>query len=359
MSATPPFGTGKSVAIAVAPLAIGVAFAMVLHAVVAPAVGPFAAKILLDIGIAIVLAVSLNIVNGFAGQFSLGHGGFMMVGGYVSGAITYYGSLLMFGESSVHGGFLGSGELLFLAASVAGGLVAAALGAVVGLPSLRLRGDYLAIVTLGFGEIARVLFQLTDPVLLPDAAKQAGAWQVMRSLGGALGFGGIPTYASVFYSWIFVALVLIVAFRLKYSTHGRSLLAIRENEIAAEAMGIDTAKAKVTAFLLAAYFAGMAGALFAHELGTTLNAAELGFQRSIDVVIIVVLGGLGSISGAVVAAIVLTILPELFREFSQYRMIVYALALIFMMIARPQGLFGVREVWELPVWRKLRTKRST
>ena len=133
---------------------------------------------------------------------------------------------------------------------------------------------------------------------------------------------------------------------------------MRENEIAAEAMGINTTKYKVRAFVIAAFFAGIAGGLFAHELGTTLNPRELGFQKSFDVVIMVVLGGMGSVSGAVLAAILLTILTELLRSFSQYRMIVYALALIIMMIVRPQGLFGTKEIWELDVWRKLRKRRK-
>jgi branched-chain amino acid transport system permease protein len=138
-----------------------------------------------------------------------------------------------------------------------------------------------------------------------------------------------------------------VSFRLKQSSTGRAFLSIRENEIAAEAMGINTTKYKVRAFVMAAFFAGIAGGLFAHEVGTSLNPRELGFQKSFDVVIMVVLGGMGSVSGAALAAIILTILPELLRGFSEYRMIVYALALIIMMIVRPQGLFGIREVWEL------------
>jgi branched-chain amino acid transport system permease protein len=250
----------------------------------------------------------------------------------------------------------GQAWLLFLLALLAGGFMAAIAGLIVGVPSLRLKGDYLAIVTLGFGEIVRVLVQRTSDVLPPDSVK--GMASSVGNLGGSLGFGGVPTYTRIFYVYVFVAIVLIVAYRLKTSSKGRQLLAVRENEIAAEAMGINTARVKVVSFVTAAFFAGIGGALFAHELGTTLNPRELGFQKSIDLVIMVVLGGMGSISGVVVAAIGLTIMPELFRSFSDYRMPVYALALIIVMIVRPQGLFGIRELWDMPWWPK-RGKRGT
>ncbi len=272
----------------------------------------------------------------------------MAVGGYVAGAVTYYGSFVMWGSAAVHGGFLGGGDLLFLAGCVVGGLFAAGAGYLVGLPSLRLRGDYLAIVTLGFGEILRVLLQQTGDVIFVAAqVEQASAFTLATSLGGALGFSGIPFYTTVFWVYVMLAVLLIVAFRLKESSEGRAFLSIRENEIAAEAMGIDTTRYKVRAFVLAAFFAGIAGALFAHETGTTLNPRELGFQKSFDIVIMVVLGGMGSISGALLAAALLTVLPELLREFSDWRLVVYALTLIVMMRVRPQGLFGIREIWEL------------
>jgi branched-chain amino acid transport system permease protein len=327
------------------PIAAGIALALLLQVAVAPALGPFPAKVLLDIGIAIVLAVSLNIVNGFGGQFSIGHAGFMMVGGYAAAWLTYYGSIQLWGSPALHGGFLGGGDLLFLAGCVLGGAVASIAGLLVGLPSLRLRGDYLAIVTLGFGEIVRVLVQRTSDVL--PAKDVTGMADSLGNLGGSLGFGGVPTYTRIFWVYVFVAIVVIVAYRLKTSSKGRQLLAVRENEIAAEAIGINTARVKVVSFVTAAFFAGIGGALFAHELGTTLNPRELGFQKSIDLVIMVVLGGMGSISGVIVAAIALTIMPELFRGFSELRMPLYALALIIVMIVRPQGLFGIKEIWEL------------
>src|SRR5262249_50034997 len=158
-------------------------------------------------------------------------------------------------------------------------------------------------------------------------------------LNSASGFFGLPAYTNVFWVYLFVCITLIVAYRLKESSYGRAFLSIRENEVAAEAMGINTTRFKVRAFMIAAFFAGIAGGLFAHELGVILNPNELGFLKSFDIVIMVVLGGMGSVSGAVLAAILLTILPEALRAFAQYRMIFYALALILMMILRPQGLF--------------------
>ena len=335
------------------PLVVGGAIAYVLQQFVAPVIGPFYAKLVLDIGIAIVLAASLNIVNGFGGQFSIGHAGFMMVGGYAAAWLTYYGSIALWGSADVHGGFLGGGDLLFLAACVLAGLLAALAGLVVGLPSLRLRGDYLAIVTLGFGEIMRVLVQRTSDVLSPADAANTSLAATASHVGGSLGFGGVPTYTRIFYVYCFVAIVLVAAHRLKHSSKGRALLAVRENEIAAGAMGIDTARVKVVSFVMSAFFAGIGGGLFAHELGTTLNPRELGFQKSIDLVIMVVLGGMGSISGVVLAAIALTVMPEAFRSFSEYRMPIYALALIVVMIVRPQGLLGIKELWETAWWKRM------
>jgi len=335
------------------PLVAGTALAWFLQQWIAPAVGPFYAKLLLDIGIAIVAASSLNIVNGFGGQFSIGHAGFMMVGGYAAAWLTYYGSIQLWGSPALHGGFLGGGDLLFLAGCLLAGGVAALAGLLVGLPSLRLRGDYLAIVTLGFGEIMRVLVQRTGPVMSPAEAQHVAMSETVGRLGGSLGFGNVATYTRIFYVYVVVAIALVCAYRLKISSRGRALLAVRENEVAAEAVGINTARVKVQAFVMSAMFAGIGGALFAHELGTTLNPRELGFQKSIDLVIMVVLGGMGSITGVVLAASILTIMPELFREFSSYRMPIYALTLIVVMIVRPQGLFGIKELWDTALWRRL------
>ena len=337
------------------PLAAGFALAVAMQFAVGPVAGPFAVKLLMDIGINVILAVSLNLVNGFTGQFSIGHAGFMAVGGYVAGAITYYGSFLLWGNAQVHAGALTGADLLYVGACIAGAIVAAGAGYLVGLPSLRLRGDYLAIVTLGFGEILRVMLQRTGDVLTTaDEVKKASVATLATSVGGSLGFSGIPYYTNLFYVYAFVTITVVVALHLKFSSYGRAFLSIRENEIAAEAVGINTTKLKIRAFVLAAAFAGIAGGLFAHEVGTSLNPRELGFQKSFDIVIMVVLGGMGSVSGAILAAIVLTLLPEALRGFSEFRMPIYALALILMMILRPQGILGLKEIWELAWFKKRR-----
>ncbi len=329
----------------VAPIAAVLVIAVIVHVVLVPLIGPFYGKVIVDIGINAMLAVSLNIVNGFTGQFSIGHAGFMAIGGYVGAVITYYGSFALWHSPALRVDL--AGEMLFLGGCLAGGLIAGVFGYIVGLPSLRLRGDYLAIVTLGFGEILRVLLQQTDDVITSDKLVQAALpFGVLTKVGGALGFTGVPYYTTPLTVYVFCGITVLVAYRLKASTYGRAFLSIRENELAAEAMGIPTTRFKVRAFVLAAFFAGIAGALYAHEVGVTLTPRELGFQKSFDIVIMVVLGGMGSISGSIIAAIVLTILPEALRSFAEYRLIIYALLLIGVMLSRPQGLLGVRELWD-------------
>jgi len=288
--------------------------------------GSYALKILYDAGVAIILAVSLNIVNGFTGQFSIGHAGFMAVGAYSAAFLTL--AHRAWAVSHAHAiGFL-EAQVVFVGALIAGALLAAVAGLVVGIPSLRLRGDYLAIVTLGFGEIIRVIIEQTEAV------------------GAQTGLSGIPPYATLFWVYLCVVITVMVARRLLASSHGRALLAIREDEIAAEAMGVDTTGYKVRAFVIAAFFAGIAGGLFGHYL-TTLGPRSFTFLKSFEIVVMVVLGGLGSVSGSVVSATLLTVLPELLRSFERYRMTLYALLLIVLMLVRPSGLFGSREIWEL------------
>ena len=303
----------------------GTLLALVILNIVLPRVtNPYYFQVLMLIGINIVLAVSLNLVNGFTGQFSIGHAGFMAVGAYTSAMFT-----LKIGQplaASWH--FLPAPVaegLVLLMALVAGGLLAAVAGWIVGLPSLRLRGDYLAIVTLGFGEIIRVLILNID------------------AIGAARGLPGIPQYSTFF--WVFgtAVLVIVVARRIATSTHGRALFAIRDDEVAAEALGVDTTRYKVLAFVLGAFFAGVAGGLFAHFL-SYLNPSSFTFLKSIEVIAMVVLGGMGSISGSVLAAIVLTLLPEVLRSVKELRMVIYSLMLIVLMITRPQGLMGTREL---------------
>jgi branched-chain amino acid transport system permease protein len=282
------------------------------------AIDPYILNILLLIGINIVLAVSLNLVNGHTGQFSLGHAGFMAVGAYTSGAITLFAGKPFFAALGTNTFTTG---LLFLLALIAGGLLAAFFGLLVGVPSLRLKGDYLAIVTLGFGEIIRVIIQNTE------------------SLGGARGMSGIPQYTTFFWAFGCAAITIYVIGNLVSSTYGRGFLGVRDDELAAEAMGINTTKYKVVAFVISAFFAGLAGGLYAHFF-QYITPEGFNFLKSVDVVIMVILGGMGSTLGVTIAAIGLTVLNEFLRQFEQYRMIVFALLLIIMMIVRPQGLLA-------------------
>lgn len=282
-------------------------------------IDPYYLDILINVGINIILAVSLNLVNGHAGQFSLGHAGFMAVGAYGSAVLTLqYGNSL---AQSMGGGAFGQGAM-FLGALLVGGMLAALCGWIVGVPSLRLKGDYLAIVTLGFNEIIRVVLQNTD---------SNGVF------GGALGLKGIAPLTTFFWVFALAALTVYVIGNLVKSTYGQGFLAVRDDEVAAEAMGIDTVRYKVTAFVIGAFFAGLAGGLFAH-FRSTISPEGFNFLKSFDIIIIVILGGMGSTAGVVLAAIVLTFLNEYLRGFEQYRMIIFSLLLIIMMILRPQGL---------------------
>jgi branched-chain amino acid transport system permease protein len=283
-------------------------------------------RVLLNVGIAITMAVSLNLINGIAGQFSLGHAGFMAVGAYSGASLTLFvGPRLAAAAPALGPNSPAGGMLLLGIAMLVAGTAAAAAGVAVGLPSLRLRGDYLAIVTLGFGEIIRVIL-LNIP-----------------AVGGAQGLTGIPALTNFF--WVAVAAVGVIALsrNLVHSTHGLAFLAVREDEVAAEAMGVNTTRTKVLAFVIGAFFAGVGGALFAH-LQQFVQPKDFGFMLSVQFVVMVVLGGTGSITGATLAAIVLTLLPEVLRPVNQYRLVIYSVLLIVMMLTRPQGIFGAREI---------------
>jgi len=300
-------------------LAAGIAAAVGLD-YAAPAIDPYFLDILINIGINVILAVSLNLVNGYTGQFSLGHAGFMSVGAYGSAAITLFWGPKLLGPS---GGTFAAQSGLFFGALLAGGLGAAIAGLLVGIPSLRLKGDYLAIVTLGFGEIIRVIFQNVE------------------ILGGALGLNGIPNYTSI--GWVigFVALAIFTVLCLVHSTYGRGFLATHDDEIAAEAVGLNTTRYKITAFVIGAFFAGIAGGLYGH-FRLTIAPAGFDFSKSIEIVVMVILGGMGNTPGVILAAILLTLLPEVLRPIAEYRMIIYSLLLIILMILRPQGLFNFK-----------------
>lgn len=311
--------------------------------------GPYRSRVMLDAGIAIIAAVSLTIVNGFTGQFSIGHAAFMTIGGYTAGFITYYVSLRTVDPATLRSSLFGPDQWLLAISCVVGGIVAAAAGWIVGLPSLRLRGDYLAIVTLGFGEIVRVLLQQTPKqIYTPEEFKAVSIWHVLwpPAVGGASGFESLPKLTNLFWVYLFAAATTIFTFRLKSSSYGRAMLSIREDEIAAEAMGINITRLKVRAFILAAFFAGIAGSLAAHQQGTQLQPVDAAFLRSVDIVMMVVLGGLGSVSGAILAAVVITELNAFLTDYGPYRMPIFALVLILMMIFRPQGLFGTHEIWD-------------
>lgn len=336
-------------ALGLLPLAAIPLIAGALHFIIGAALPDYMQRLAMEVGIAIVLTVSLNLVNGFTGQFSIGHAAFATVGAYSAGAVTYYGSIHLLDSAALTDARLHLQTWLFIGGCLLGGVAAACAGWLVGLPSLRLRGDYLAIVTLGFGEIVRVLLQQTNPQLSSRAeiaaAPAAKIWP--PPMGGALGFTGLPPMTSPFWAYLAAGVTVLFAYRLKQSSYGRAMLAIRENEIAAEAMGVNITRMKVWAFVFAAFFAGIGGGLSAHLSGNPLQPSDSGFIRSFDLIIIVVLGGLGSISGAVLAALLVTVLQYFLTPLAAYRPIIFALVLILLMIFRPQGLFGVREVWEM------------
>jgi branched-chain amino acid transport system permease protein len=286
-------------------------------------ISPYYYDVLVGIGINLILAVSLNLVNGYTGQFSLGHAGFMAVGAYASATLT-----LKAGPAA--------GPGLFLAALLAGALMAAVAGFIVGIPSLRLRGDYLAIVTLGFNEIIK------------------GAIQNAESLGAQRGLGGMQQYTGFFTTFACAALTIFVVHSLVTSTFGRGFLATHDDEIAAESVGLDTTRYKITAFVVGAFFAGLAGGLYAH-FKQFIHPEGFGFMRSMDIVVMVILGGMGSMVGVCCAAVLLTVLPELLRyvaridalpewlrHIAENRMILYSVLLIALMLARPQGLFNFK-----------------
>lgn len=283
-------------------------------------IDPYFLDVLTGVGINVILAVSLNLVNGHTGQFSLGHAGFMAVGAYLSAAVSMFLGPKLVG---LEGGNAFQQNSLFLGALIAGGLSAAFAGLLVGVPSLRLKGDYLALVTLGFGEIIRVTFQNIEV------------------LGGALGMNGIPAYTSIFWVLAFVAITVFVVTCLVNSTYGRGFLATQDDEVASEAVGLNTTRYKIVAFVIGAFFAGIAGGLYGH-FKMTITPTGFDFTKSIEIVVMVILGGMGNTVGVILAAVLLTLLPELLRPVAEFRMIIYSFLLIVLMLARPQGLFNFR-----------------
>ena len=266
--------------------------------------------ILILVCINVVLAISLNITAGCLGQMALGHAGFMSIGAYTAALFT---------KSNTIPGVGG-----YIVALILGGLVAMIIGVVRGIPALRLRGDYLAILTLAFCEIIRVLIEF------------------FKFTGGAKGLTGIKLNKNFSIIYIIMLLCVFMMYTFMKSRHGRAILSIREDEIASESSGINLTFYKTLAFAYSAFFAGVAGGMYAHYIGI-LGAKNFDFNKSIDILVIVVLGGLGSFTGSAIGAIVLTILPEMLRGFNDYRMFIYALMLILMMMFRPSGLLGTKE----------------
>lgn len=279
------------------------------------------ARIIINIGIYIIMALGLNLITGVTGQLSLGHAAFMSLGAYASSLLTM--------KLGVPFGF----------ALLGGALTAALFGVLLGFPTLRLTGDYLAMATLGFAEIVRVV--LTN----------------MEITGGALGLSPIPQKTNLLLVFVFVILVVFAMVRIENSRFGRALMAIREDEIAAEAMGINTLRYKIMAFAIGSFCAGLGGSLYAHFI-TYINPVDFNFNKSIEILNMVVLGGMGSIPGTILGSIVLTIAPEFLRFVEQYRMLFYGALLVILMIFRPNGLLGGVNFTEL-VLRTFRIKRKS
>ncbi len=293
-------------------IAVVALFVVMMALISGGAVNKYLQGIILLACINIILASSLNITSGFLGQIALGHAGFMSIGAYTAGIF-----------SKALAGSIPDGPR-FIIAIILGGLLAAAFGILVGIPALRLKGDYLAIITLGFGEIIRVIIEN------------------LEITGGAQGLRSIPRIATLPVVFWVTIIVLVLLYTFVRSRHGRAIIAIREDDIASEASGINNTYYKVLAFSVAAFFAGVAGGIYAQYL-SVLSAKAFAFTKSIDILVMVVLGGMGSLTGSVVAAIALTILPEALRQFAEYRMVIYAVALVVVMIYKPSGLLGKYE----------------
>ena len=317
-----------------------IAFLYVLNAMMSSGgffgtgIDDYQARLLVFICINIILATSLNLINGFTGQFSIGHAGFMAVGAYSSAYFTVTHGKALEGAFAFLGD-TGASSVVLLIAVVIGAIVAGLMGLIVGIPSLRLKGDYLAIVTLGFAEIIRIVILNIDVV------------------GGATGYP-VPGYANFLWIGIFTIITIVVIHNIVKSDTGRALISIREDELAAEAMGVNTTRYKVTSFVIGSAFAGIAGVLFAHY-NKFLHTNDFQFIRSFEIIIMIVIGGMGSMTGAILGAIIVTLLPELLRQlpevqvgattfqFADLRLVIFALILILTMILRPQGILGTRE----------------
>jgi len=287
--------------------------------------------VLMFIGINVILTISLNLINGYMGEFSVGHAAFMAVGAYVSAVLTMW----LFTNNAVFGEALlpwvtslpfGIGNSIgFIFALLVGGLAAALVSLLVAIPSFRTRGDYLAIVTLA------LLFIVLSFI------------NNLNAIGGARGLNGVPLWSTVTWVYVFTLLALFTVRNLVNSTFGKGIIAIREDEIAANLMSVNTKRVKLVAFMYSSFLAGIAGGLFAHVLAY-VNPGTFGILKSTEVLVMVYLGGMGSITGSVVAAVLFTILLEALRPLGVLKWVIIPLILILLMLFRPQGLFGNREI---------------
>ncbi|MFZ5647996.1 MAG: branched-chain amino acid ABC transporter permease [Bacillota bacterium] len=276
---------------------------------------PYYIQVLTMLGIYLVAALGLNLITGVTGQFSFGHAAFMSIGAYSSALLTL----------NLH--------TPFWVSLLAGGAAAAACGVILAFPSMRLTGDYLGITTLGFGEIVRVVFIN------------------MEITGGARGLAGIPRHTDFLAVVVIIVLSIWGLYRINNSRLGRAFLAIREDEIAAESMGINALFYKVESFAIGTFLAGISGGLYAHLL-QYINPADFGFAKSFELLNFVVIGGLGSMPGTVLGTAVLTLAPEFLRFVKEYRMLIYGALMVVMMVFRPHGILGgvdlakaARKIW--------------
>lgn len=284
----------------------------------------YKAGVYISILIAILFAVSLNVTVGVMGQLNLGFAGFISIGAYTGAVITRSLAKINFNDN-----------IKLVIAILVAGFVSGIFGIIVSIISLRLRGDYLAIITLAFGEIIQYIIQNID------------------YLGGAAGFKNIPIYTNFTNTYIIVAISLVIIIQLMTSKYGRAVLSVREDEIASENLGININKVKVYGFFVSSFFAGVGGVLFAHNLGI-LTPDKFSFVYSIDILVMVVFGGIGSITGSILSASFITLINEVLRSLSEYRVLIYSLVLIMIMIFKPSGLLGTNELSFKSIRRKLK-----
>lgn len=288
---------------------------------------PYYNDVLVRLCIAVIMVVGLNLINGFNGQFSIGHAGFMAVGGYVAAMLTT--------KPEFSAILIGPDWFRFLVATLAGGCIASAVALLIGIPSFRLRGDYLAVLTLAFNMIIVNIF--TN----------------MEYLGGPRGLPGVMGYTNFTWLWLWVIASILVVRNVILSSHGRAIVSVRDNEVAAELGGVDTKKYKLLSFAIGSFFAGVGGSMMAHHL-QFINPSMFNIFKSFDYLLMLYLGGVGSITGSVIGAVIWTLLQEALRvlgvfHLEVWRLVVGPVLLIILMLWRPKGLLGG---FELGIFKK-------